>query len=172
MKATRLGLCLLVLFTVTDLPAGVTVEHDPEFDFSRYANYAWKTGAPALYPQIEQKIVESVNRELKASGLTLVEGEADLYVTTYAFGEGSPKVSMDPGFWGGAGAEGTEGFAPTSSVRVNTAGTLMVRLVDAKTEKPVWAGMAEKAVGNNPTKALRKVDKMVSKIFEGFPPQP
>jgi hypothetical protein len=32
--------------------------------------------------------------------------------------------------------------------------------------------MAEKAVGNNPTKALRKVDKMVSKIFEGFPPQP
>jgi hypothetical protein len=172
MRTARIGLCLLVLLAVTVVPAAVRVEHDPGFNLSKYRTYAWKTGAPALYPQIQEKIVAGVNRELTAAGLTLVEGEADLYVTTYAYGEGAPKVSMDPGFWGGASSEGMEGMAPTSSVRVNTAGTLMVRLVDAETDKPVWAGVAEKAVSENLTKALRKVEKMITKIFQDFPPQP
>jgi hypothetical protein len=166
----RPGIFLLVVFTVLAAGAAVKVEHDQDVDFSKYRNYAWKEGAPALYPQIQEKIVEAVDRELAARGLVRVEGEADLYVMTYAFGEGAPKVSVDMGFWGGANeADGGGMGAPTSTVRVNTAGTLMVRLVDGQTEQPVWRALAEKTMSDKPSKALRKVDKVVTKMFADFP---
>jgi hypothetical protein len=170
LKTARLSLGLAVLLVAATASASVKVETEPGADFSDYRTYAWKEGAPALYAQIQQKIVESIDRELSERGLTRVEGEADLYVTTYAHGAGQGHVVTDKGFWGRD--EGLGGVATVSSVQVSSAGTLVVYLIDAETEKPVWRGWAEKTMGDNPSKALRKVEKVIRKLFREYPSGP
>ena len=167
MKETgRLMLAMAILLLASAASAGVSVKWQEETDFSGYRSFAWKKGAPALQERVQAEIVRMVNRELEAKGLSEVEGEADLHVMTYAYGEGEANTSVDLGYFGR-----TDGFGvPTASTRVNTAGTLMVRLVDAGTDAPVWEGRADKTLGENVSKALKKIDKMIGKMFEQFPP--
>lgn len=156
---------LLVLLCASLASAGVNVDFDAGVDFSKYRTYAWKQGAPALIPEIEQRISDSVNEELTAKGLTLVEGQADLLVSTYAIGESMSKLAVSAEYLGG-------GFVVLKpDVRMNKAGTLLVRLVDAESEEPVWLGWASKTFGENPSRALQKVDKFVRKMFQDFPPR-
>ena len=46
----------------------------------------------------------------------------------------------------------------------------MVRIVDAGTESPVWEGRADATLGENVSKALKKIDKLIRKMFVQFPP--
>lgn len=165
-RTKRLAIAAAILLMASAVSAGVKVKWQDDADFSNYGSFAWKKGAPALDERVQAEIVRMVNRELKAKGLSEVEGEADLYVMTYAYGEGKASTSVDMGLYGGMDGIGV----PTSSTKVNTAGTLMVRLVDAGTDSPVWEGRADKTLGENVSKALKKIDKMIRKMFEQFPP--
>lgn len=161
----RIALGLLALLCAPLASAAVKVDFDAGADFSAYRTYAWKPGAPAPAPEIEQRIIDSVNGELTAKGLTRVEGEADLYVSTYAIREDISDLSVSAEFLGA-------GFVLIKpDVRLNKTGTLLVRLVDAESEKPVWHGWATKTFGENPSRVLKKVDKFVRKMFGDFPPR-
>lgn len=163
--SARIVAGLLALSCATVAAAGVKVDFDAAADFSKYRTYAWKQGAPALNPEIEQKILDSVDQELAADGLTRVEGEADLYVSTYAIGEEMGKLGVSAELLGG-------GFVLLKpDVRMNKAGTLLVRLVDGETGAPVWHGWASKTFGDNPRRVTEKVGKFVSKMFRDYPPR-
>ena len=54
MKTARLLVGLAVLLAAAAASASVKVETEPGTDFSKYRTYAWKKGAPALYPQIQK----------------------------------------------------------------------------------------------------------------------
>jgi len=43
--------------------------------------------------------------------------------------------------------------------------------VNAESEEPVWRGWAAKTFGENPSRALQKVDKFIRKMFQDFPPR-
>lgn len=157
--------CLLVLFCASLASAGVNVDFDAGADFSKYRTYAWRPGVPALVPEIEQRIIDSVNEQLTAKGLTLVEDQADLLVSTYAIGESLAKLGVSAEYWGG-------GFVVLKpDVRMNKAGTLVVRLIDAESEESVWHGWASKTFGENPSRVPQKVDKFIRKMFQDFPPR-
>ena len=161
----RIALGLLALTCATVAAAGVKVDYDAGADFSKYRTYAWKPGAPALIPEIEQMIVDTVDEELAADGLTRVEGEADLYVSTYAIGEEMAKLGVSAELLGA-------GFVLLKpDVRMNKAGTLLVRLADGESGEPVWHGWGSKTFGENPSGVEQKVGKVVRKMFREYPPR-
>jgi hypothetical protein len=146
----------------------VTVEFDHTADFGRYKTFAIRNGQlnsrnPALNSQLVKKqIEESIERHLTSRGLTEVTGHADLNVV-YHFGSArKTEVEAYPAGWYGMG---------TRVVRVPYAeGTLVMDLRDPTTRSLVWRAVASEEK-SDPNKIQGKLDSMVKKSLEKYPPK-
>jgi hypothetical protein len=49
-------------------------------------------------------------------------------------------------------------------------GTTVVELSDSASEKVIWRGVSTGSVSDKPEKAWRKTSKVISKMFERYPP--
>jgi len=164
----RIGTAVVaILFGVT-LPvtlAGVEVKSDGTGDFTHYLTYAWKTGTPARNPNMEDLIVGSVETQLKAKGLDRVDSEPDLHVATYVLPD---KVSVSE--LRNSGLEFWSGVVSVSPSDLG-AGTLVVDLVDARSEKVVWRGVASETIKGTAKTMERKVASAIKKMFKRYPPR-
>ena len=127
----------------------VKTEQDWETDFSRYRTYTWRQGAAARNPAVESQIQAAVDHELKFKGLQKVETEsADLYVSTHASVE-------------------DEALLDEQSYPALPVGTLVIDLVDARSDERVWRGEAAKVMNSQVSEStLRRV---VRDIFRHYP---
>jgi hypothetical protein len=167
-SSNRLAAVLLgLVLVVGSAAAGVTVHSDDQVDFSAFETYAWEKGLPAVQPQVEQWIVDSVNRHLQAAGLKKVEGEADVMVSSHTFAESLTSEDMiNPGYWG---PEDDFGI-PTVSVGDFRKGTLAIRIRDRAEDRVVWRGVATATVKNASEKKMEDtVTRAIRKMFEKFP---
>ena len=143
--------------------AGVDVKSDETGDFAHYRTYAWKAGTPARNPNMEDFIVGSVETQLNAKGLARVDTEPDLYVATYVLPD---KVSADE--LRNSGLEFWSGVVSVSPSDLG-AGTLVIDLVDAGSEKVVWRGVASETIQGTFKKMEKKVDSAIRKMFKRYP---
>jgi Domain of unknown function (DUF4136) len=145
-------------------------------DFSRYKTYQWlppkvltKAGIVENEPTVSPLIEKAVKQELAKIGLTEVSQEADLQVATAALTESVPQLeavffgSLDPelGTLSGANPVATLG-------RYNKQGSLAVNLIDTRTNKSAWAGIATRTLGK-PSQNGKNIDKAVSDMFKKYP---
>lgn len=178
MTKTAAAALVLVALAAPAAAQKVYVDYDRSVDPSGYKTFAWAETPPtsleANYPLVHSFIKNSIEYELTGAGLTEDDDDPDLYVTYHtsssealqlmvtSFGYGyGPGWGWDP-FWGmSAGA---------SSVQANTyeKGTLIVDIWDARTKQAVWRGTASKVISENPEKALRQIDKAITKIVEKY----
>jgi len=63
-------------------------------------------------------------------------------------------------------------YGPNAGVRVYNQGSLIIDIVDAKTEKPIWRGVSEKRLSNDmPPQQQREVlSRAVTEVIAQFPP--
>ena len=147
----------------------ITVEFDQTADFSKYKTFAIRDGQlnsrnPALNSELVKKRIEAdIERGLTAKGLTMVTEAAGLNVR-YRFGSARrTEVEAYPAGWRGWG---------TRVVRVPyTEGTLVIDLRDGGTRSLVWRGIASQDK-SDATKIEGKLDDMVRKSLEKYPPKP
>jgi hypothetical protein len=147
----------------------VTVEFDQAADFSKYRTFAIRSGQlnsknAALNSELVKKQIETdIARDLGARGLMEVtSGPSDLNVR-YTFGS-ARKVETEayPAGWYGWG---------TRIVRVPYAeGTLVIDLRDPTTRSLVWRGISSEEK-SDPSKIEGKLDKMVKKALDRYPPK-
>ncbi len=148
----------------------MTVEFDQAVDFSRFRTFVIRghqlnSRNPALNSELVAKRIDGdIERYLGARGLTpVMEGPADLNVR-YRFGS-ARKVELEqyPAGWRGWG---------TRVVRVPYAeGTLVIDLRDPTTKSLVWRGISS-VEKNDASKIEGKLDDMVKKALEKYPPKP
>jgi hypothetical protein len=147
----------------------ITIEFDQAADFSKYRTFAIRDGQlnsknPALNSELVKKQIDAdIERYLTARGLELVAGRSDLNVR-YRFGS-ARKVELEqyPAGWRGLG---------TRVVRVPyTEGTLVIDLRDSSVHALVWRAIASEEK-SDAAKIESKLDKMVKKSFEKYPPKP
>jgi len=147
----------------------VTVEFDQTADFSHYKTFAIRDGRlnsnnPALNsPLVKKQIEADIERDLTAKGLELApSGPADLNVR-YTFGAvRKTEVEAYPAGWYGLG---------TRYIRVPYAeGTLVIDLRDPTTRSLVWRAIAAEEK-SDPTKIQGKLDDMVKKSIQKYPPK-
>ncbi|HUA17130.1 MAG TPA: DUF4136 domain-containing protein [Bryobacteraceae bacterium] len=163
------ALLLALLATCAALAQKVTVEFDTAADFTRYHTFSIRGGQlnsknPALDSELVKKQIEAdIAKDLGARGLTMVaSGPADLNVR-YSLGAARRReVEAYPAGWRGLG---------TRYVRVPyTAGTLVINLRDPMTRSLVWRSIATEEK-NDPAKIAGKLDDMVRKSIEKYPPK-
>jgi hypothetical protein len=163
-------LSVFLLLAPYVLAQKITVESDTSVDFSKYHTFLIRMGTlnsrnPALNSELVKKQIENdIIRDLTARGLEIsAKPVADLNVR-YHFGT-QRKVETEayPAGWYGWG---------TRIVRVPYAeGTLVIDLRDPATKSLVWRGIASEEKGDA-AKIEGKLDDMVRKAIEKYPPKP
>ncbi|MBZ5671800.1 MAG: DUF4136 domain-containing protein [Acidobacteriia bacterium] len=147
----------------------ITMEFDQAADFSKYKTFNIREGElnsknPALNsPLVKKQIEADIERDLTARGLVVASGRPDLNVR-YHFGSARrTEVATYPAGWRGLG---------TRVVRVPYAeGTLVIDLRDPSTRSLVWRGIAIENE-SDASKIEGKLDDMVRKCLEKYPPKP
>jgi hypothetical protein len=162
------GLLLMALATLggpsTTRAADPSVQFDDSIDFKTISAYAWHEGTPARHPENQKWIEAMVDRELQAKGMRKVDDGPQVWVVTHALvDEQSLDQLADANYW-----EFVTGITSVDPYAIG-AGTLVVDLVDAETEKVIWrAAVSAKIEG--PSKRIQgKVDKAVKKLFKLLP---
>jgi hypothetical protein len=160
---------LLTLVGICAYAQKITVEFDTAADFTKYHTFAIRNGVlnsrrPELNSELVKKnIANSIGHYLAAKGLLVATGPTDLNVN-YHFGS-APKTELEayPAGWRGWG---------TAIVRVPyTEGTLVIDLRDPSTRSLVWRSIAREEK-TDPGKIEEKLDTMVKKSIEKYPPKP
>ena len=159
---------LALLATGCALAQKITVEFDQSADFSKYKTFSIRDGQlnsknPALNSELVRKQIDAdIERYLTARGLTKITGPSDLNVR-YRFGSARKnEIETYPAGWRGWG---------TRVVRVPyTEGTLVIDLRHPSTRSLVWRGIASEEK-SDPAKIEGKLDDMVKKAIEKYPPK-
>jgi hypothetical protein len=181
---------VLVLATVLTLASvgcvgfSVSMDYDPETDFSGYRSWYWLPPSPTGDPRIDNDLVANrvhgaVERSLAARGYVKTStGEGDFGVGYHGFIEGKIDIQTvdryygyGPG-WGrygmGYGGVGTETY-----VDQYDEGTLILDVVDTRSQKLVWRGSTSARVRENdsPKNRDERTQKAVDAILAEFPPE-
>jgi len=162
-------LLVVSLFAAHAFAQKVTVEFDQAADFGKYKTFAIRNGQlnsrnAALNSELVKKQIEAdIRNDLTAKGLSEAPDHPDLNVV-YHFGS-ARKMELEsyPAGWYGLG---------TRVVRVPYAeGTLVIDLRDTSTHSLVWRAIASEEK-SDPNKIQGKLDDMVKKSVQKYPPKP
>ncbi len=160
--------------------AAVAVNRDyaPNIDFTAYRTYVLRSGsAREGEPRslIDQRAQAAVERALARKGLRRV-GDSEspdllaiVRFETRAWVGVVPYVSAYGGYWGWGWGWRYPGYGWNAWVESYTEVTLVVDLVDAKSNDVVWRGRAQRETADTELSAA-KVEEMVTKLLEDFPP--
>jgi hypothetical protein len=165
MKTIALG----VLIALSALAQKIEIESDQTVDFSRFRTFAIRDGRlnsrnPSLNSDLVRKRLEAdIQRYLEAKGLAFVPaGPSDLNIRYTLGSVRKAELEAYPAGWRGWG---------TRVVRVPyTEGTLVIDLRDPSTKSLVWRAIAREDKGDA-AKVEGKLDDMVKKAFEKYPPK-
>ncbi len=156
---------------------GMTIrsDYDPASvpGIQSYGSYRWlphpSSGDPRVNnPLMARRIQRAVDTEMSGKGYQPVrDGRADFLVGYHvAFDEKLEVETVNAHYgyrWGGV---------QESYVREYTQGTLIIDVIDAKTEQLVWRGMAQAEVheASSPDQRQKRINEAVKKILANFPP--
>lgn len=186
----RTARILLVLASILALAStgcvgfSVSSDFDPAADFSGYRSWYWLPPSPTGDPRIDNDLVanrirRAVERSLAARGFAKTStGEGDFGVGYHGFIEGKIDVQTidryygyGPG-WGYYGG-GYGGIATETYVDQYDEGTLILDIVDNRSQKLVWRGSTSARVieDHTPQKRDERAQAAVDAILAEFPPE-
>ncbi len=180
-KVAWVGAGLLVVSACGGM--NIRTDYDPQAlpSFGSYRTYGWlpqpQGGDRRVNNDlVQRRIVRAVDTELQQRGYQLVtSGTRDFMVGWHAAIDGKMDVSTIDryygyrrGRWGGAGVVVSDTY-----VREYNQGTLVLDVVDAKSNELAWRGSAQAEVRENasPEEREARITKAVQEILKRFPPQ-
>ncbi len=178
--------CLALLAGCADKPT-YDVDYDQSFPFAEYKTYRWydddhnsRESQYRRYNSSDQRVRNTADQELMQRGLRQgARGQADFWVNYHVTKRQTQKISgQEQGMHGGvaAGTYGRSvsvGYSSGQSVKTYEDGTAMFDVIDIKTGRIVWRGVAEGRLKNSMSKAEREqlTITVVHELLKKFPPQ-
>ena len=175
-----------ILVACADAPT-YEVDYDQSFPFAGYKTYRWydddhnsRESQYRRYNSSDQRVRNTADQELMQRGFRPgARGQADFWVNYHVTKRQTQRVSgQEQGMHGGvaAGTYGRSvsiGYSSGQSVKTYEDGTAMFDVIDIKTGRIVWRGVAEGRLKNNMTKADREqlTITVVHELLKQFPPQ-
>jgi hypothetical protein len=168
------AISLMILASVCVKAQKVSVGADPAVDLTKYKSYMWSNIA-SPNPLAHDTVVTAVDGQLAAKGLTRVNTGAEL--TVVVFGSSQSDVYVSNPSWAPSLNSIATGVAVGSQSWLVTKGTLVVDLLDTKTNNSVWRGQATDTLDRGPTgdkvrdaKTVEKpIRNAIKKMFKQFP---
>jgi len=180
----RLG-CLLIAGVALASPVLAKkpqIQWNEGYDFSQVHTFSWLPTAGATLersdPFLHSHIVNTIEYQLTSNGLTEVSDNPDVRVTYYGSKDTEVRLQSDsygygwggyggPG-WGyyGYGAYGRVGpVSTTTRVVEYETGTLVVDIVDARTDELIWRGIvSDIAISDKPAKMQKNITKAIERM--------
>ena len=144
----------------------------PGVDMTQYKTYQWlptrvllNTGLVENDPVVTPLIKEAVNRELTRLGYTETAQGGDLHVAVIGTTHAVPQVEAV--LFGGPDMYYATPIATMG--RYNRKGSLIVNLIDPRTKKSAWGGIAEENLNDMKGAGLKKIGKATEDLFKKFP---
>jgi len=164
-------------------------DYDRKFDFAAFKTYHWyddvvstREGEYRKFNASDKRIREVVGRELARHNLSeSTTDEADFWIN-YNVSKQRQQIVHTTGYdqgMHGSVAAGTYGrgvsigYSSGPSVREYDEGTAVLDVIDARTRKIVWRGVAEGRLKDHPTISDRykATVAIASELLAEFPPQ-
>jgi hypothetical protein len=158
----------------------VTFDYDKNVTWETYRTYGWlggnetaptnQTSAQLSGGLLDRRIHEAVDYEMAQRGITRAD-DPDLLVKYHLGTEEKVQVTdwgyrYSDYYWGYGGRQ--------IDVYQFTQGTLVLDIIDAASKTLVWRGTATGTVDGqqrSPEEMQRRVNNVVNKILENFPPE-
>ena len=153
-------------------------EYDKNSDFPDLKTYMflpWREVNSELLDDISKEMFfSSIEKELNARGYTKVNKNADMAVNLMVIVEKGTAYTAYRGYYNYAGYGYYYPFGiGYSTVRYqsydNLTGTLVIDLFDQNKKTLLWQGVAIGEVKEQSNSREQKIDKVVSRIFMGYP---
>ena len=156
----------------------VTYDYDVTASYGRYKTfdyYTSKKGTGGTTSLMDKRVRAAVEQELKAKGFAMeTKADPDFLVTYYPIVKNRKvRTTVRSGWgWGYRPLYGGVGVS-SSQVRNYKEGTIVIEIVDFKTNQMIWQGAAAGALTGleNPEDANEVVPKAVRDILAKFPPK-
>ena len=172
LRFTAPAFCALALTGCASTNISSYVERG--IDFTRYRTYTWgpadsrSTGDPRLdnNPFFQERVRASVETELATKGFErIISGTPDLVIHFHASINQAINVNS---------VDRQHGYCDEGDCEpyVYEAGTLLIDLVDARTNRVVWRGWARGTVDgaiDNQDRMEQRIDAAVMRILERLP---
>lgn len=181
MTATALGLALFAACSTYT----VKTDFDPAIAYASYQTFDWyaaskraKGKGSGTDPIMDKRVRASVQAVLESKGFKQeVVAEPDFLVTYYPVYR-NKRYRTTTSFGGGYGwsrrpwGYGVGTRFSTSQVHNYREGTIILEIVDSRSNQLVWQGAAEGALTNldNPEDAQEEIQKAVRDLLANFPP--
>jgi hypothetical protein len=166
--------------------AGVSYDYDfdPGANFADYETYTWVQPSQDMGPNprgvdqiTERRIMAAVDEQMAAKGYRKIErGRPDFAVNFIVTTQQNVNYTTYHSGWGYRGGwyGGGVGMS-TSHTTANewTEGTLLIDLFDADAKELVWRGTATAEIreGLPPEERNKRINQVVAKMLERYPPQ-
>ena len=137
----------------------VTAWEDKETDFTALHTYAWTGGWPGIDPEIDQRAVAAIERELAARGYQKVDAMPCDVLVAY-----SSLLRIDVDLESFESSKSLERGLP----REYPVGTLMVHLLEPQSRQAVFQVRADAPLAD-PATGTGQIDRIVAKMFKKYP---
>lgn len=161
----------------------VFTDFDPGVSFGQYRTYQWTQKPQGFSPLMQERLVAAVDAKLRERGWTQSPNPQVNLVGSVATETRYRMDSFNSGpmwgwggwgwrgcCWGGPGWGWGGGFNTTTTMRSYTHGTLVLDMFDARTQRPLWRGMAMGTVPQSPIAQTTAMQASVDRMFAQFPP--
>ncbi len=172
MKRVFAGVVLSLVLSAAAFAQKIETDYDRSATFSNYHTYMWEKSPHPAKGFWNQRIVDAINKQLQAKGLTEVDSNPDLTVV-YSNSIHDQKSVIGSGYsfgpawgWGYWGPNNV-----TYNTYVTKLGTLVVEIADPKEKELLWRGSATDTISDNSNKNINNLDKAVAKMFSYYPPR-
>ena len=178
--------CLALFAGCADKPT-YDVDYDQSFPFAEFNTYRWydddhntRESQYRRYNSSDQRVRNTADQALVQRGFRQgARGQADFWVNYHVTKRQTQRVSgQEQGMYGGVaggtyGRSVSVGYSSGQSVKTYEDGTAMFDVIDIKTGRIVWRGVAEGRLKNNMTKADREqlTITVVNELLKQFPPK-
>jgi hypothetical protein len=182
-KLCFLSIMLLLLAAGSLMAQDVRYNFDKDAKFAGYKTYKWVPIKDAMQVSdiVDKMLKEAIDAELRAKGLTKVEGDkADLFIGYQAaigqekqFTSYNTNWGYGPGWgragWYGGGMGTSSTYGSTSTIYIGNVG---IDIYDAAKQNLIWRGMASKTLDTKakPEKQQKNIAKAMQKLLKNYPP--
>jgi hypothetical protein len=188
MKKIRLiSLLAGMFFLYSCASRNISIDYDPDASFANLKTYNWVPGTPIKTGNIKLDSNSLTHNRIKTeidnwfSGHGYVkqdQSQVDFLVTYYLTVEKKTEVLVIndyygyPGEWG-YGHYGYGGGISRQYVNEYNYGTLIIDIVNSKTQKLMWRGNIGGHVyeSERPEKKIARIARAVNEILRNFPPR-
>ena len=147
-------------------------EWDHNADFAAFHTYAWQASPDPAKGAWNQAILDAIDKQLQAKGLTKVASNPDVWVVYSRSIQKDSTTSLAAGYVFspvGISGEGSPGVPAVATTW--TEGTLVVEMDNPKTKQVVWRGSVSNTISDNNNKNLKNLDNAIAKLFGKYPPK-